>query len=203
MKPTWRETWWARILALAFGTAAISQFVRWSLRASARRQAELDASTEQLRRLSANVQSTREAEAARIAREIHDELGGALTSFRWEVEALEKLIHQTGDAGQVKVMRDKLIAIVGLTDATIDVVRRISSELRPSILDDLGLIEAVEWQMQQFQGRTGIQCCCDCAVQSIPLGGQQSTAVFRIVQEALTKQLACASRSRKRRECSF
>lgn len=77
--------------------------------------------------------------------------------------------------------------MVGLTDTTINLVRRISSELRPSILDDLGLIEAVEWQTQQFQGRTGIQFRCDCAVQSIPLGGQQSTAVFRIVQEALNQ----------------
>jgi signal transduction histidine kinase len=196
VKPTWRETWWARMLALAFGMAAISQFVRWRLRASARRQVELEASTEQLRRLSANIQSARETEAARIARQIHDELGGILTSFRWEVAALEKLIHQTGDAGQVKVMQDKLIAMLGLTDTTINVVRRISSELRPNILDNLGLMEAIEWQTQQFQGRTGIQCRFDCAVQSIPLGEQQSTAVFRIVQEALTNILRHAQATR-------
>jgi signal transduction histidine kinase len=79
--------------------------------------------------------------------------------------------------------------MVGLTDTTINVVRRIASELRPSILDDLGLLEAIEWQTQQFQARTGIQCRCDCSLQSIPLGDQQSTAVFRIVQEALTNIL--------------
>jgi signal transduction histidine kinase len=76
------------------------------------------------------------------------------------------------------------------------VVRRIASELRPSILDDLGLAEAIEWQTQQFQTRTGIPCCCDCALQSIPLGDQQSTAVFRIVQEALTNILRHAQATR-------
>jgi signal transduction histidine kinase len=99
------------------------------------------------------------------------------------------MTHQAGDAGQMKAMRDKLATMVGLSDTTINVVRRIASELRPSILDDLGLMEAIEWQTQQFQTRTGIQCRCDCALQGIPLGNRQSTAVFRIVQEALTNIL--------------
>jgi signal transduction histidine kinase len=93
-------------------------------------------------------------------------------------------------------MQDKLTAMVGLTDTTINVVRRIASELRPSILDDLGLMEAVEWQTQQFQTRTGIECRCDCALQSIPLADQESTAVFRIVQEALTNILRHAQATR-------
>jgi PAS domain S-box-containing protein len=149
----------------------------------------LKASSEQLRALSASLQSARETEAARIAHQIHDELGGHLTGLRWELEALEKMIHQAGDVEQGKAMRDKLTTMVGLTDITINVVRRIASELRPSILDDLGLMEAIEWQTQQFQARTGIQCRCDCALQGIALGDQQSTAVFRIVQEALTNIL--------------
>ena len=93
-------------------------------------------------------------------------------------------------------MQNKLAAMMGLTDTTINVVRRIASELRPSILDDLGLVEAIEWQTQQFQARTGIQCCCECSMQSIPLGDQQSTAVFRIVQEALTNILRHAQATR-------
>ena len=83
-------------------------------------------------------------------------------------------------------MQDKLTTMLGLTDTTINVVRRIASELRPSILDDLGLMEAVEWQAGQFQARTGIECRCHCTLQSIRLDSLQSTAVFRIVQEALT-----------------
>jgi signal transduction histidine kinase len=106
------------------------------------------------------------------------------------------MVQQPSDPEQLKVMRDKLAGMLGLTDTTINVVRRIASELRPSILDDLGLTEALEWQTQQFQTRTGIQCRCDCALQSIPLGEQQSTAVFRIVQEALTNVLRHAQATR-------
>lgn len=154
-----------------------------------RKEAEerLKAGSEQLRALSASLQSAREKEAARIAHQIHDEMGGILTGLRWELEALEKMIRQSADAGPLKMaMQDKLTTMLGLTDATINVVRRIASELRPSILDDLGLMEALEWEAQQFQARTGIECRCDCALQSIPVGDVQSTAVFRIVQEALT-----------------
>jgi PAS domain S-box-containing protein len=163
-----------------------------------RKEAEdrLKASSEQLRALSASLQSAREMEATRIAHQIHDELGGILTGLRWELEALEKMVQQPSDPEQLKVMRDKLAGMLGLTDTTINVVRRIASELRPSILDDLGLTEALEWQTQQFQTRTGIQCRCDCALQSIPLGEQQSTAVFRIVQEALTNVLRHAQATR-------
>ena len=156
----------------------------------------LKASSEQLRALSASLQSAREREATRIAHQIHDEVGGHLTGLRWELEALEKMLHRPPDAQQLKAMRDKLAGMLGLTDTTINVVRRIASELRPSILDDLGLMEAIEWQTQQFQARTGIECRCDCGLQSIPLGDRQSTAVFRIVQEALTNILRHAQATR-------
>ena len=163
-----------------------------------RKKAEerLQASSEQLRALSASLQSAREKEAKRIARKIHDELGGILSGLRWELEAVEKMIHQPADAERLKAMEDKLAAMVGLTDTTINVVRRIASELRPSILDDLGLVEAVEWQTQQFQARTGIECHCDCSLQSIPLSDEQCTTVFRIVQEALTNILRHAQATR-------
>jgi PAS domain S-box-containing protein len=163
-----------------------------------RKEAEerLKTSSEQLRALSASVQSTREKEATRIARQIHDELGGTLAGLRWELEALEKMIHQPADPERVKMMHEKLAAMVEMTDSTITVVRRVASDLRPSILDDLGLLEAIEWQTQQFQARTGIACRCDCSQPSIPLGDQQSTAVFRIVQEALTNILRHAQATR-------
>jgi PAS domain S-box-containing protein len=163
-----------------------------------RKKAEdrLKETSEQLRALSASLQSAREQEATRIAHQIHDDLGGILTGLRWELEAFEKMIHQPSDAGQLQAMQEKLATMVSLTDSTINVVRRIASELRPSILDDLGLLEAIEWQTQQFQARTGIQCCCDCSLQSIPLGNPQSTAVFRIVQEALTNILRHAQATR-------
>jgi PAS domain S-box-containing protein len=168
----------------------------------------LKASREQLRALSASLQSAREQEATRIAHQIHDELGGLLTGLRWDLEALERMLQQADDTRPLKVMRDKLSSMVSLTDTTINVVRRIASELRPSILDDLGLLEAIEWQTQQFQARTGIRCLCECVLQSIPLGAQQSTAVFRIVQEALTNilrhaQATCVSVAMKEEDGMF
>jgi PAS domain S-box-containing protein len=163
-----------------------------------RKQAEerLKASSRQLRALSANLQSAREAEAGRIARQIHDELGGFLTGLRWELEALDKMTREPANADHLKATQDKLASMLGLTDATITVVRRIASQLHPSILYDLGIVEAVEWQTQQFQARTGIECRCDCSLQSIPLSDQQSTAVFCIVQEALTNILRHAQATR-------
>jgi PAS domain S-box-containing protein len=150
---------------------------------------ELQATTEQLRTLSASVQSAREEEGARIAREIHDELGAALTSLRWDLESFDKIISESGDHVQLQVPRDRIEAMLKLIETTISSVRRISSELRPSILDDLGLAEAIEWQAQQFQAQTGIICRCDCSLENVDLNQQQSTAVFRVFQEALTNIL--------------
>jgi signal transduction histidine kinase len=79
-----------------------------------------------------------------------------------------------------------------LTDTTISTMRRIASELRPSILDDLGLPEAIEWQAQQFQTRTGIVCRCYCSLENLEFDPGQSTAIFRIFQEALTNILSHA-----------
>jgi PAS domain S-box-containing protein len=163
-----------------------------------RKEAEdrLKAGSEQLRALSASLQSAREKESTRIARQIHDDMGGILTGLRWELEALSKMIQEPLEADRLKAMREKLATMLGLTDTTINVVRRIASELRPSILDDLGLMEAIEWQAEQFQARTGIECRCACALQNIALGDRRSTAMFRIVQEALTNIIRHAQATR-------
>ena len=83
-----------------------------------------------------------------------------------------------------------------LTDTTINTVRRIASELRPIALDTLGLSEAIEWQALQFQERTGIVVQCDCALENVDLSREQSTATFRIFQEALTNALRHAQATR-------
>jgi PAS domain S-box-containing protein len=142
-----------------------------------------------LRALSANVQFAREEEGTRIAREIHDELGSSLTSLKWDLEVLDKILSEADAQVQLPALRDKIRGMMNVTDATVNTVRRIASELRPTILDDLGLLEAVEWQAQQFQTRTGILCQCHCPLERASLNRQQSTAVFRILQEALTNIL--------------
>jgi signal transduction histidine kinase len=163
-----------------------------------RKQAEeqLRATTEQLRALSARFQSAKEEEAIRIARELHDELGGALTSLKWELEAVDETISESSDQLQVQELRMRMAAMIRLTDTTTNTSRRIASELRPTALDDLGLTEAIEWQALQFQERTGITVQCECTLENLGLSGEQSTAVFRIFQEALTNILRHAQATR-------
>ena len=156
----------------------------------------LKASREQLRALSARLQSAREQEGTRIAREIHDELGSALTSLKWDLEEIDKLLSTTLEVSTLAKIREKLHAPLKLTDLAITAVQRIASELRPSVLDDLGLAPAIEWQAQQFQARTGIVCVCDFSMEEVVLTGEQSTAVFRVLQEALTNVLRHAQATR-------
>jgi PAS domain S-box-containing protein len=175
--------------------------VKWfgvSINIEDRKLAEdsLRATSEQLRALSASLQSTREEEGRRIAREIHDELGSALTSLRWDLESFEKVISESTDQSQLQVLRGKIDAMLKLTETTIGSVRRISAELRPTVLDDLGPVEAIEWQAEQFQARTGIICSCDCSSENLELSQTQSTAIFRIFQEALTNILRHAGATR-------
>src|SRR5262245_32135642 len=163
-----------------------------------RKQAEeqLRATSAQLRELMASLRSAREQEGIRIAREIHDELGSALTSLRWDLEEIDKTIAAVKDRSLMSALRDKIETMVGLIDTTIHAVRRISSELRPHILDDLGLAAAIEWQTQQFQARTGILCQYDGSGEHLDLDQEQSTAIFRIFQEALTNVLRHAQATR-------
>jgi len=153
-----------------------------------RKEAEerLQSNSEQLRALSARLQSAKEEEDIRIAREIHDEMGASLTGLRWELERLGKTISNPDEWAQRGELNARIDDMIGLTDSAIGTMRRIASELRPSILDDLGLVEALEWQCQQFQARTGITCSCSSSVENVEFDPAQSTAVFRIFQEALT-----------------
>jgi PAS domain S-box-containing protein len=156
-----------------------------------RKQAEeqLKSFNEKLRALSASIRSAREEEGTRIAREIHDELGSTLTSLKWEMEWLDKIFMEAENQPQSLLLREKIASMMKLTDTVINTVRRIASELRPSILDDLGLAEAIEWQAQQFQAQTEIICRCDCSPEGLDLEQDKSTSVFRIFQEALTNIL--------------
>lgn len=137
----------------------------------------------QLRLLSAKLQSVREQERTRIAREIHDELGQILTGLKMDLYWVYKKIT---DQEEVSV---KLKGMVELVDKTIHTVRRISTELRPGLLDDLGLIAAIEWQCNEFQKKTGIKCHFTSNMEEYEFDQHTSTEIFRILQESLTNVL--------------
>jgi two-component system sensor histidine kinase UhpB len=151
-----------------------------------RAEEEVRTTSEQLRALSARLRSAREEEGIRIAREIHDELGGTLTSLRWELESIRKALCEPERALLTGDPREKLDAMLDMTARMVGTIRRIASDLRPAVLDVLGLEEAIEWQAQQFKERTGIAVHCETPQDDVVLNPDQSTAVFRIFQEALT-----------------
>ena len=135
---------------------------------------------DQLRALTAHVESVREDERTGIAREIHDVLGQELTALKMDLAWVARRA-----AGQDALL-EKLRDMAAATDEIIQQVRRISTELRPGVLDDLGLLAAVEWQAQEFEARTGTACTVKSDLGDVKLGRSVSTELFRIFQESLT-----------------
>lgn len=141
---------------------------------------------EQLRALSLRHQAIREDERTRIAREIHDELGTTLTALRMDLSWLERRLSEPTDAEHPDRRPPEIRSMIGLVDSTIQSVRRIATELRPAVLDEFGLVAAIEWQTQDFQRRTGTRCTATLPESEIPVDPEKSTAIFRICQESLT-----------------
>jgi PAS domain S-box-containing protein len=144
-----------------------------------RAEQELRASSEQLRNLAKHLLSVREEERTRISREVHDELGQSLTAVKMDLAWLAGRLPRSN--GQ---MLKRIRSTRQLADSIIQSIRRISTELRPAVLD-LGLAAAVEWQVQEFQARSGIQCKVRLLTREV-VASNASTAMFRIFQETLT-----------------
>jgi signal transduction histidine kinase len=138
-------------------------------------------SLEDIRRLASHSEKIREEERIAIAREIHDELGQQLTVLKMDVSWLNKNLSFTNDTQMLR-MRDLLQTI----DNTIKSVRRISSELRPSVLDDLGLIAALEWLLKDFEKRSGIKTKFSSDINELNIDLNTKTALFRVFQETIT-----------------
>ena len=147
-----------------------------------RAEAEISEAHQQLRRLAVHSLTVREEERTRIARQIHDELGQAFTALKIDLIWLRKHL-DPGEAAAVAEKTDGMLEIIAVSMGT---VHSVSAELRPGILDDLGLAEAIEWQVEEFQKRTGIACDVDVSGYGGELNRELSTTVFRILQEALT-----------------
>jgi signal transduction histidine kinase len=141
---------------------------------------QIRASSEQLRALASRLQKVREEERTAIAREIHDELGQALTGLRLDIAWMKHLLPRNHDAV------DHCASILQRIDQTLTSVRRIATALRPSILDQLGLAAALEWQGQDFAARTGIQTVTELAADEKDIPDDLASSAFRITQESLT-----------------
>ena len=162
---------------------AVNRALRESHERAKHRRAEeqLRESHKRLRALSTYLQTVREEERTRIAREVHDELGQALTGCKMDVAWIASKLPR-----EMKPLLEKTKALAGHIDSTIQMVRRIATELRPGILDHLGLGAALEWQANEFQTRTGIKCDVRANPDLPPLDPDLNTAFFRIFQETLT-----------------
>ena len=156
-----------------------------------RAEEQLRESHEQLRALSVYLQDVREEERIRIAREVHDELGQALTGLKLQLSWLTGRLPE-----KMRLFREKMRMLSERIDETIHAVRRIATELRPGVLDTAGLLPALEWQAQQFEKETGIRCEVRSAVREALLDQDLNTAFFRIFQETLTNVIRHADATR-------
>jgi signal transduction histidine kinase len=134
-----------------------------------------------LRALAARLQSIREEERKRVAREIHDQLGQALTAIKIDLSALVRDL-----PADDKQRATPSSSILKLVDETIQAVRRIASELRPAILDDLGLVATVEWAAEEFEARTATKCRLHLPQEDMAVDPERATVIYRIFQETLT-----------------
>jgi PAS domain S-box-containing protein len=171
----------------------ISQFFR-DITAQHTAEQQLKASNEELRALASHLTDIREEERASMAREVHDELGQQLTGLKMDLSLMARKA-----SGETEVwLKEKIGATLNLLDTTIRSVRKIASELRPSILDDLGLIAALDWQAQEFGKRMGILTDFETNGDGVRISPSASIGLFRICQESLTNIARHAAASRVR-----
>jgi two-component system sensor histidine kinase UhpB len=135
---------------------------------------------ESLRQLTTHLQEVREEERTRIGREIHDVLGGSLTVLKMDLDWLSKKI-------SANPMHERIKSLYQLTGEAIETARRVSINLRPNVLDNLGLYGAIEWLVRDFEQRTNIKCTLESTAQNLAFHNKNyETSIFRIVQEVFT-----------------
>ena len=164
-----------------------------------RAEVEVAAAYKRLRDLTVRLERTKEEERKRIARELHDEFGQRLTGLKLDLAVLGKQLAK-GTATSQPELIEKLQSMTALVDDSIQLVRKVASSLRPSILDDLGLVQALQWQAREFEARAGIPCetALSQNLSQRELDPDRSTALFRIAQELLTNVMRHAQASRVR-----
>lgn len=189
----WKDVKWINLRATPHALAGGA--VRWdgmmtNITESKLEQLEVRQSRARLAELSAHTDRVKEQERTRIAREIHDELGGNLTAIKMALAMLAARLD-----GADPALREKTDYVDALVDRTIDAVHRISLDLRPALLD-LGLVAALAWQVKEFEKQAGVPSTFCANQRDIALDDDQATALFRIAQEALTNIAKHAAASR-------
>ena len=187
------RTWSSYVEPLRDEKGRITGAIGIALDITERKEAEeaLRRSHEQLRSLAKRLQEVREEERTAIAREIHDEVGQAMTGVKLELAWLKDNLPPAAEK-----LKERAEATISLVDSTIDSARRLSSRLRPAVLDELGLEAALESLAREFGRRTGCDCSLSVDADDLGLDERRDTAVFRIVQEALTNVARHAAASR-------
>jgi signal transduction histidine kinase len=154
-----------------------------------RAEAERDRSIADLQAVSARLNEAREQERLTMARDIHDHLGQALTALKMDVAEVQRRL----DAGDTVMVRERMTEMSELLDSAMDDVRRVAAELRPVVLDDLGFVDAVRVYLIDIERRTHLRCVLHTRLTDLPIANSRATALFRILQEALTNVIRHAA----------
>jgi PAS domain S-box-containing protein len=183
--PSTRET---KFLSVSLVLMSPNEIVVYAEDITERKLAEqqLKTSQDQLRALAAYLQNVREDERITVAREIHDELGQVLTALKMDLSILEKTIAEQGAGSYQKEVSAEIKEMSSLVGSAIQTVRRLVKDLRPEMLDIVGLVAALRWQAEQFQQHTQIHCELSLPTERVTLDPNRSIALFRILQESLT-----------------
>jgi signal transduction histidine kinase len=191
---SYRDTKWVSLRASPrrqLGVGVIWEGIIINVTQSRRRETELKESHERLKEVSSHVMAAREHERIRIAREIHDDLGGNLTAIKIDLDWLARHVGAGSNDGsndaseEGAALQAKIRTLSHMVDRTMHSIQRISRDLRPGIMD-FGIVAAIEWESGEFAKRLGIPCEVTCPRQDINLEPDIAVAVFRIFQEALT-----------------
>ena len=178
------------------GEPAILEGVLLDITKRKQAEAKLSEQREQLRALTAKISAIREEERTVISREIHDSLGQLLTGLKLDMAWLGKRINQQVEGETRKMLTKKTDSITELLDQTINTVRELATQLRPGILDTLGLSAAIEWQVEDLKKRSGIECELWLCPEPKNLPQEKATVIFRILQEILTNVIRHAEATR-------
>ena len=179
------------------GVGVIWEGIIINVTQSRRREIELEESHERLKEVSSHIMAAREHERIRIAREIHDDLGGNLTAIKIDLDWIGRRVGD-GNFNEVKdnpALMAKVLTVSQMVDRTMQSIQRISRDLRPGIMD-FGIVAAIEWEAREFAKRLGIPCELSCERQDIDLEPDVAVAVFRIFQYSLTNITKHAKASR-------